>query len=106
MSRFWQDAVQILETASHAPHDAFSADMAVIVDSSGGLRIVSSAGWSIEGLRSEYGGAVYQVRRSDRDVYVKGSAPGMHCVLSGPLAIPRLPQTPRTVTPQNQKLLA
>jgi hypothetical protein len=74
MSRFWKDAVQVLETAIHVPHDGFSSDLALIVDSIGGLRIVSATGWGIEGLRSEHGGAVYHVTRSGHYVCVEGRA--------------------------------
>jgi hypothetical protein len=93
MSPFWNDAVQVLETASHAPHDGFSSDLALIIDSAGGLRIVTATGWSIEGLQSEYGGAVYHVTRTGHDGCVEGRAPGMSCLLRGPSMTPPLPQT-------------
>jgi hypothetical protein len=104
MSRFWKDAVQLLETASHAPHDGLSSDLALIIDSAGGLRIVAATGWSIEGLRSEYGGAVYRVTRSGRDVCVEGRAPGMSCLLRGPSMTPLPHTTPRNL-PAYRKLL-
>jgi hypothetical protein len=93
MSRFWNDAVQVLETASSAPQDGSSSDLALIIDSTGGLRIVAATGWSIEGLQSEYGGAVYHVTRTGHDVCVEGRAPGMSCTLRGPSLTPQLPHT-------------
>ena len=92
MSRFWTDAMQVLETASRAARDEAPADLAVILDAAGGLRIVAAEGWSTEGLRSEYGGTVYHVTRTGRDVCVEGRAAGMSCTLRGPFTGSPLPR--------------
>jgi hypothetical protein len=106
MSRFWNDAVQVLETASHSTQDGFSSDFAVIVDGAGTLRIVAAEGWSPEGLRSEYGGTVYHISRTGRDICVEGRAPGMSCTLRVPSAAPLLPQAIPTYSLESRKLLA
>jgi hypothetical protein len=105
MSRFWNDAVRVLETASQAPHDGFSSDLALIIGADGGLRMVGAVGWSIEGLRSVYGGAVYRVTRSGHEVCVEGRAPGMSCLLRGPLTTPPLQESAPRNLPNHRKLL-
>jgi hypothetical protein len=104
MSRFWKDAVKVLETASVAPRDGVSGNLAVILDPAGGLRILPAEGWTIEGLRAEYGGTVYHVIRTGHDVCVEGRAAGMSCTLRGPFVPPpeqlhaRNPANPAALT--------
>lgn len=100
MSRFWEDAVQILETARRS-RDGSSGDLALIIDPAGGLRIVPAEGWSTEGLCSEYGGTVYHVTRSGHGVCVEGRAAGMSCTLRVPfLTPPRSPAAPQKLLPE------
>ena len=84
MSRFWDDAQQVFETACNAPRDGQSPDLAVIVGDSGAIRIVLAEGWSAEGLRSEYGGAAYRVKLSGNGVAVDGCGTGLSCKLRKP----------------------
>jgi hypothetical protein len=82
MSRFWQDAMQVMEAATSAPGAGSASDLALIIERSGSLRIVMREGWSAEGLRSHYGsGAVYQVTHTPQGVCVEGRANGLSCTL-------------------------
>ncbi|HLH19445.1 MAG TPA: hypothetical protein VKX45_19640 [Bryobacteraceae bacterium] len=82
MTRFWNDALAILDTASRAPEAGAANGLAVVVERSGGLRIVMGEGWSAEGLQAHFGAsAVYQVTHSPRSVCVEGRGPGESCTL-------------------------
>ncbi len=82
MTRFWNDALAILDTASRAPEGGEANGLAVVVERSGGLRLVMAEGWSAEGLQSHFGAsAVYQVTHSQRAVCVEGRGPGVSCTL-------------------------
>ena len=84
MSRFWDNAVEVFETASSAAEAGSGSDVAVLVDRSGGLRIVMAEGWSPEGLQSHYGAStVYHVSHNSGSVCVEGRGPGMSCTLRG-----------------------
>jgi len=86
MSRFWNDAVEVFETASSAAEAGSGSDIALLVDRSGGLRIVMAEGWSPEGLQAHYGArTVYRVTHNSGSVCVEGRGPGMmSCTLRGP----------------------
>jgi hypothetical protein len=80
VSRFWQNAVQVMEAATSAPGAGSASNLALVIDRSGGLRIVMQEGWSPEGLRAHYGaGAVYQVTHTPQGVSVEGRASGLSC---------------------------
>ncbi len=80
MSRFWQDAMQVMEAASAAPGAGSASDLALVIEHSGALRIVMQEGWTAEGLRAHYGAAaVYQVTHTPQGVSVEGRAPGLSC---------------------------
>ncbi len=82
MTRFWNDALAILDTASRAPEASSANGLAIVVERSGGLRLVMAEGWSAEGLQSHFGAsAVYQVSHSPRAVCVEGRGPGVRCTL-------------------------
>lgn len=81
MSRFLDDATGILETASAAAEGA-PPDLAILVDRSGGVRVVESAGWRPEALQAHYGShIVYQVSRSPGKVVVRGRHGSRACTL-------------------------
>jgi hypothetical protein len=68
MDRFWQDAVQVLETATQG-----HADLAVLVDRCGALRIVDGAGWRPDALQAHYGArTVFQVSHNGPSTRVTG----------------------------------
>jgi len=82
MGRFWKDAMQVLDAASNARGAGGASEMAVVVEASGGLRLVAAAGWSAEGLQSHYGAkAVYHVRHTAEGVCVEGRGSGVSCTL-------------------------
>lgn len=71
VNRFWQDAANVFETAS-AIADGSSANLAILVDEHNGLRIVDSAGWTVDALRREYRATTaYTVTRSGSGVVVE-----------------------------------
>ena len=110
MSRFWNDAMQVFETASCAPRDGSSPELGILIDHSGALRIVTAEGWSSEGLQAHYGArTVYHVRHTREGVFVDGRGPGMSCSLHGrqpALPAPGLPAGIPLYTVVSQKLLA
>jgi hypothetical protein len=82
MSRFWRDAMQVMESASASPAAGSASNLALVFDHSGALRIVMQEGWTAEGLRAHYGaGTVYQVTHTPQGVCVEGRAPGLSCTL-------------------------
>jgi hypothetical protein len=110
VSHFWQDAASIFETAS-ASADGAAANLAILVDERNGLRIVDSAGWTVEALRREYrattaytvtrtgSGVVVEAQNGTESCTFKKNAPGqMLTNLSGsiPYHLVR-PQTPLLV---------
>jgi hypothetical protein len=49
------------------------------------LRIVTTQGWSAEGLQAHYGAnAVYQLTHTPETVRLEARAPGMSCTLRAP----------------------
>ena len=85
MSRLWQDAASIFETAS-VPSSAQSepSDFAILIDRQNGLRmLMDAAGWQVDALRSEYGAtAAYTVKRTSQALTVEGQDSQSRCVLS------------------------
>src|SRR5947207_6452399 len=78
VSRFWQDAMQILETARQGAE----TNVGILVDHTGGIRIVDSAGWNPDSMQAHYGArTVYQITRSPRGVRVAGKCGGESCLL-------------------------
>ena len=110
MSRFWNDAVEVFETASSAAEAGSRSEVAVLVDRSGGLRIVMAEGWSPEGLQSHYGArTVYRVSHNSGSVCVEGRGQGMSCTLRGPqTGAPafRMNTCPPLYTVETRKLLS
>lgn len=77
MSRFWNDAQRILDTAIHG-----DADVGVLIDPSGAIRIVDAAGWRPEALQAHYGAqTVYQVTHSQSTVRVTGRSGNRSCIV-------------------------
>lgn len=109
MSRFWNTAVEVFENATSAQASGSPADVAVVIDRSGGLRLVMSEGWSPEGLQSHYGAAaVYHVTHTPEGVCVDGRGPAMSCTLRGPRSCGkpfRLPPSLPLYSVETRKLL-
>jgi hypothetical protein len=82
VNRFWQDAVNIFETATNGARDAGEGELNILIDDSGALRIVSEPGWRPEALAAHYGAkTVYQVKRTADGVRVEGQSRGTSCTL-------------------------
>jgi len=76
---FFDDAQRVFDTATQGEGPAA---LAILVDDSGALRIVDSAGWRPEALQSEYGArTIFQVTRGQRGVRVAGRSGSHSCTL-------------------------
>jgi hypothetical protein len=76
---FFDDAQRIFDTAEAGEG---AAALAVLVDDSGALRIVDSAGWRPEALQSEYGArTVFQITRGHSGVRVDARSGARSCTL-------------------------
>ena len=88
-------AAEILEIATHGEG---CLDSAIVVERQGGLRIVDAGGWSLGGLRAEYGAsAVYHIERTSATVRVEGRDGRQRCVIeqsTGGRVLDSLPATP------------
>jgi hypothetical protein len=90
VSRFFEDAGQIFETATAASSEESPANMAILIGSDGALRIVDAAGWRPDTLQAHYGArTVYQVTRTAGSVKVTGCSGSQTCALE--TARPLLP---------------
>ena len=82
MNRFLEDAVGLFEIAARAASDGDSAETAVLVDSSGGLRVVDASGWQADALLQQHGAqAVFHISRAAGAVRVAGVRGAERCVL-------------------------
>jgi hypothetical protein len=76
---FFDDAQRIFDTAEAGEGPAA---LAILIDDSGALRIVNSAGWRPEALQSEYGArTVFQITRSQSGVRVAARSGARSCTL-------------------------
>ena len=92
MSRFLEDAERVLETAGVKPAYCGMAELAILIDVWGGMRIVDAAGWRPEALQAHYGAAtVYQVMRTPGGIRVMGRSGGRSCVLESSRPSPPQP---------------
>ena len=82
MSRFLQDAVGIFDAAIRAAGEDALPDMAILIDSLGGIRVMDAAGWHPESLRQHYGArSVFQITRMAGAVRVTGRSGAQRCLL-------------------------
>ena len=86
VSRFWEDAAGILETAAIASTGAGS-DLAIVIDGQNCLRMVYGSDWTVEALQREYqASSAYTVKRSAGTVTVEGQSGAERCTLRKSLA--------------------
>ncbi len=77
---FLRQAEEILEIAMSGDRDA--GDLAILIDTRGGMRMLDPSGWSLPALCAEFGGAaVYSVARRGSTVRVEGWGGGDRCLL-------------------------
>jgi hypothetical protein len=80
MSDLSRRAESILEAAS-VP-GARSAGTAIVLDRAGSMRILSSEGWTLNGIIGEFGAAeVYMIGNCARAITVEGWSPTDHCTV-------------------------
>jgi hypothetical protein len=81
VSKFWEDAAGILETAAGA-ESGDSSDLAIVVDGQNCLRIVYGSGWNVEALQREYqASAAYTITRNSGAVTVEAQSGAERCTL-------------------------
>jgi hypothetical protein len=107
VSRFLEDAGQIFETASAASSEDAPANMAILIDAAGALRIVDAAGWRPDTLQAHYGArTVYQVTRTAGSVKVAGRSGSQTCTLETARQILPFQGFPSySIVPPQQKLI-
>ena len=87
MSRLWEDAVGILETAS-AQQEPAGSDFAILVDHRNGIRIVDAVGWRLDALQTEYqAGTGFLVKRTSASVRVEAQSGPNRCKLQTTLGV-------------------
>ena len=93
MSRFLQDAVGIFDAAVRAAGEDALPDVAILMDSLGGIHVMDAAGWHPESLRQHYGArTVFQITRMAGAVRVTGRSGAQRCVLeTSPASVGSLP---------------
>jgi hypothetical protein len=98
---FLRQAEDILDVAVAADGDA--GNLAILIDSQGGMRMLDPVGWSLPALCAEYGArAVYTVERRARTVRVEGWGGGERCLIQrnlGPRRLSDLPASPASAHP-------
>jgi hypothetical protein len=88
VSRFLDDAVSVFETASGGGE---AAEIAILLDTAGAVRIVPAEGWQPEALQAHYGAeAVYHVSRTADGVRVRGRSGEMRCAFQSQTGPSRL----------------
>jgi len=77
---FLRRAEEILDIAMAGDSDA--ADLAILIDRQGGMRMIDPKGWSLPALCAEFGAAaVYTVERRAGTVRVEGWGGGERCLI-------------------------
>ncbi|MCX6632205.1 MAG: hypothetical protein NTW28_31730 [Candidatus Solibacter sp.] len=102
MKTFLRQAEDILEVAVAADGDA--GNLAILIDSQGGMRMLDPVGWSLPALCAEFGArAVYTVERRAHTVRVEGWGGGERCLIQRNLGPHRQGTAPFLHPPQIQK---
>jgi hypothetical protein len=82
---FLRQAEEILDIAMSG--DSNAADLAILIDRQGGMRMLDPTGWSLPAMCAEFGGtAAYTVVRRNRTVRVEGWGGGERCLIQRELA--------------------
>ena len=77
---FLRQAEEILDIAVSG--DEKAANLAILIDRQGGMRMLDPSGWSLPALCAEYGAsAAYTVERRGRAVRVEGWGGGERCLI-------------------------
>jgi hypothetical protein len=86
VSRLFADAVRVFETATHGG----DANVGILLDPQGAIRIVPADGWRPEALQEHYGArSVFQVTNGPAGLRVEGRSGGYSCTLRSNAVITR-----------------
>ncbi len=83
MSRFLDNAVQILDAAESAVQSGhIPADMTILISAEGAIRMVADSDWPLDSLQSHHGAKMaYRVSQDESTVRVEGRADSRTCLL-------------------------
>ena len=82
MSRFLDNAAQILEAAESAAQSGHApSDMTILITAEGGIHMVADSDWPLDSLQSHHGAKMaYRVSQSASVVRVEGRADSRTCL--------------------------
>lgn len=79
MTGLWQQAEELLDTASRA---AMGPATVILVDRQGGMRILDPIGWTMPALAAEFGAsAIFKVSKTQGTTSVEGWAGSDRCLI-------------------------
>ena len=86
MSRFVDNAVQILDAAESAVRAGHTpSEMTILIGAEGGIRMVADSDWPLDSLQAHHGaGMAYRVSQRASTVRVEGRAGSRTCVFETP----------------------
>ena len=82
MSRFLDNAAQILEAAESAVQSGHTpTDMTILITAEGGIRMVADSDWPLDSLQAHHGARMaYRVSQNASHVRVEGRAGSRTCL--------------------------
>ncbi len=82
MSRFLDNAVQILDAAESAVQSGHTpTDMTILITAEGAIRMVADSDWPLDSLKSHHGAQMaYRVSQNASHVRVEGRADSRTCL--------------------------
>lgn len=82
MSRFYDNAVRILDTAESAAKAGHTpSEMTILITPEGGIRMVADSDWPLDSLQAHHGAKmVYRVSQRASTVRVEGRADSRTCL--------------------------
>jgi hypothetical protein len=82
VSRFLDNAVQILEAAESAVQSGHTpADMTILITAEGGIRMLADSDWPLDSLQAHHGAKMaYRVSQNASIVRVEGRADSRTCL--------------------------
>lgn len=82
MSRFIENAVELLEAAESSTAAGHTlSETTVLIQPSGGIRLVANSDWPLDSLRAEHGaGMAYRISQQGATVRIEGRAGVRTCL--------------------------
>lgn len=83
MSRFVDNAVQILDAAEHAAQAGHApSDLTILITAEGGIHMLAGSDWPLDSLQSHHGARmVYRISQKASGVQVEGRSGSRICRL-------------------------